>query len=59
MLGMLEIMRLREQAQKKLGERFDIRAFHDRVLEDGSVTLPMLADKIEYWIEAPAAADAR
>jgi uncharacterized protein (DUF885 family) len=59
MLGMLEIMRLREEAQKKLGERFDIRAFHDRVLEDGSVTLPMLADKIEYWIEAPAAADAR
>jgi uncharacterized protein (DUF885 family) len=51
MLGMLEIMRLRAEAQEKLGERFDIRAFHDRVLEDGSVSLPMLADKIDYWIE--------
>jgi uncharacterized protein (DUF885 family) len=50
MLGMLEIMRLRKHAQDELGERFDIRAFHDRVLEDGSVTLPMLGEKIDAWL---------
>ena len=50
MLGMLEIRRLRDLAQETLGEKFDIRAFHDRVLENGSVTLPMLEDAIEAWI---------
>ncbi|HEX5725582.1 MAG TPA: DUF885 family protein [Longimicrobiaceae bacterium] len=52
MLGRLEIMRLREQARQALGPRFDLRAFHDRVLEDGSLTLPMLRAKIERWIAA-------
>jgi uncharacterized protein (DUF885 family) len=49
MLGYLEIARLREAARAQLGERFDIRQFHDRVLEDGTVTLPMLREKIERW----------
>ncbi len=52
MLGRLEIMELREQAKRELGPRFDIREFHDRVLEDGSLTLPMLRAKIERWIAA-------
>ncbi|MGK2934410.1 MAG: DUF885 domain-containing protein [Gemmatimonadaceae bacterium] len=52
MLGNLEIRRLREQAERELGSRFSIRDFHDRVLEDGSVTLPMLRAKIEAWIAA-------
>jgi uncharacterized protein (DUF885 family) len=51
MLGNLEIRRLRERARSELGDAFDIRAFHDRVLEDGAVPLVMLADKIERWIE--------
>jgi uncharacterized protein (DUF885 family) len=55
MIGMLEIQRLRAMAEARLGERFDIRAFHDRVLEDGGVTMPMLRDKIEAWVEAEAA----
>jgi uncharacterized protein (DUF885 family) len=50
MLGMLEIQRLRELARKELGARFDIRQFHDRVLEDGSVPLPALRQKIEWWV---------
>jgi uncharacterized protein (DUF885 family) len=50
MTGNLEIRRLREMAERELGNRFDIRAFHDRVLEDGTVTLPMLREKIERWV---------
>ncbi|HEX2080449.1 MAG TPA: DUF885 domain-containing protein [Longimicrobium sp.] len=52
MLGNLEIRRLREMAERELGSRFDIRTFHDRVLEDGSVPLPFLRAKIERWIAA-------
>ena len=52
MLGMLEIRRLRDLAEEELGERFDLRAFHDRVLGNGSVTLPMLEESIEAWIVA-------
>ena len=50
MTGSLEIIRLRTLAQQQLGASFDVRAFHDRVLEDGSVTLPMLRAKIERWV---------
>jgi uncharacterized protein (DUF885 family) len=54
MIGNLEILRLREEARRRLGNRFDIRAFHDRVLERGNVTLPMLRDHVERWIrQAP------
>jgi uncharacterized protein (DUF885 family) len=52
MLGMLEIERLRGRAEKELGAGFDVRDFHDRVLENGSVTLGMLEEKIEHWIAA-------
>ena len=52
MLGMLEIQRLRAEAQQKLGSRFDIKAFHDRVLEDGGVPLGYLNQKIRGWIAA-------
>jgi uncharacterized protein (DUF885 family) len=50
MTGYLEIVRLREQARRELGSAFDIRAFHDVVLDDGPVTLPMLRAKVERWI---------
>jgi uncharacterized protein (DUF885 family) len=52
MIGMLEIRHLRELAEARLGDRFDIRLFHDRVLEDGGVTLPLLGEKIEAWMAA-------
>ncbi|WP_420128397.1 DUF885 domain-containing protein [Longimicrobium sp.] len=55
MLGNLEIRRLREMAERELGSRFDIRAFHDRVLENGSVPLPFLRENIERWIAAEKA----
>jgi uncharacterized protein (DUF885 family) len=50
-IGQREMMRLRRLAEEELGDRFDIRAFHDRVLENGAVSLPILAEQIEAWIE--------
>jgi uncharacterized protein (DUF885 family) len=50
MTGYLEIVRLREQARRELGAAFDLRQFHDVVLDDGAVTLPMLRAKVERWI---------
>ena len=52
LLGMLEIQRLRAEAQQKLGPKFAIKAFHDRVLEDGGVPLGYLTQKIQSWIAA-------
>jgi uncharacterized protein (DUF885 family) len=52
MVGDLAIRSLRRQAEERLGGRFDIRAFHDRVLENGAVTLPMLAVEVERWVQA-------
>ena len=51
MLGMLEIRRLRSLAEVELGEQFDIRDFHDRILENGSMTLPMTEKAVMAWIE--------
>ena len=51
-LGRLEIRRLRALAEQKLGSGFDIRAFHDRVLENGAVPLPVLRASIERWLSA-------
>ena len=50
MLGMLEIRRLRNLAEAELAGDFDIRGFHDRVLGNGNITLPMLEDSVLAWI---------
>lgn len=50
--GSLLIQELRRRAETALGDRFDIREFHDRVIEDGTITLTMLESKIGAWIEA-------
>jgi uncharacterized protein (DUF885 family) len=51
MLGRLEILAAREEARKVGGTAFDIKAFHDRVLEDGSVPLTFLREKIRASFE--------
>lgn len=51
MVGSLEIRRLRQLAEKRQGASFDLRVFHDRILEDGGVTLSMLREKIERWLD--------
>jgi len=50
-VGQLEIWRLRHEAEKSLGAAFDVREFHDRVLENGAVTLPVLGEAIARWIK--------
>lgn len=51
-LGMLKILELRERARQALGERFDIRDFHDVVLSQGSLPLPILEREVQRWIDA-------
>jgi uncharacterized protein (DUF885 family) len=55
--GSLVIQDLRRRAESALGERFDIRAFHDRVIENGTITLTMLQARIDAWIESELQAD--
>ncbi|MCS4230713.1 uncharacterized protein (DUF885 family) [Stenotrophomonas maltophilia] len=49
-LGEIAIVRLRAQAEKELGDQFDIKAFHDAVLQQGSVPLPVLEKQIQAFI---------
>ncbi len=49
--GGLEILALRQLAQQRLGEEFDIKALHDRVLENGSVPLTVLRAHVEHWLD--------
>lgn len=55
-LGQLKILELREQAERELGDRFDLRRFHDAVLLQGSVPLNVLETQVEAWIAAEKAA---
>ena len=49
-VGALKIQELRERAESKLGDNFDIRAFHAQVLNTGALPLPVLEAKIDRWI---------
>ena len=58
-LGELTIMRLRREAEAALGPKFDVRAFHDAVLAQGSVPLPVLETQVRDWIATVKAAPAK
>lgn len=58
-LGEIAIVRLRGEAERELGPTFDIKAFHDAVLKQGSVTLPVLDSQIRAFIAASKAAPAK
>ena len=49
-IGQLEILRLRDEAGRRLGPGFDIKTFHDTVLGSGAVSLPVLRDLVEDWL---------
>lgn len=49
-VGQLKILELRDRAKKALGDKFDLRAFHDQVLDSGALPLDVLSDRIDAWI---------
>ena len=55
-IGQLKILELRDRAKQALGDRFDIRAFHDEVLGAGSLPMDVLEARIDAWIAAQKAA---
>ena len=51
-LGQLKIRELRSEAERRLGAKFNVRAFHDAILEQGAVPLSLLEPHIKNWIDA-------
>ena len=51
-IGELKIKELRKKAEQSLGESFDIRAFHDTVVGNGSVPIAVLEDIVNQWIDS-------
>ena len=49
-MGQMKILELRERAQRELGPKFDLRAFHDALLDSGPLPLDVLEGKIDGWI---------
>jgi uncharacterized protein (DUF885 family) len=56
--GQLELLRIRDDAKRRLGRAFDIRGFHDAILSDGALPLPTLAEVASNWADRVAAAGA-
>lgn len=50
-MGELKIIELRQKAAEMLGEKFDVRAFHDRVLSAGGIPLSLLEKRVNSWVE--------
>jgi uncharacterized protein (DUF885 family) len=55
-IGELKIQELKRKSQTALGDKFDPRSFHEEVLKDGSVPLPVLEAKIDRWLQKQSAA---
>jgi prolyl oligopeptidase len=53
-VGQLEILKLRKEAETALGPKFDIRAFHDHLLADGSQPMDLLGLRMRAWIQSQA-----
>ena len=51
-LGQLKIRELRERAKKQLGNKFDLKKFHDEVLSGGALPLDVLDARIDRWVKA-------
>ncbi len=49
-IGQLKILELREKAKQALGDKFDIRGFHDTVLDTGALPLDVLSDQVDAWV---------
>jgi uncharacterized protein (DUF885 family) len=53
-MGQLTILKLRDEAKTQLGEKFDLKAFHDEILNGGSMPLDLLQERVEAWIKHQA-----
>ena len=51
-IGEMKIKELRRKAEEKFGSKFDVREFHDNVLKNGPVPLPLLEKKIDEWMSS-------
>jgi uncharacterized protein (DUF885 family) len=51
-MGQLKILELRDRAKTALGPKFDLRAFHDVVLDSGALPLDLLDKQVNLWIAA-------
>src|SRR3954469_866363 len=54
-MGQLSIRKLREEAKTQLGSKFDIKAFHDEILNGGAMPLDLLQERVERWIKTQPA----
>jgi uncharacterized protein (DUF885 family) len=54
-IGMIKILELREKAKKQLGDKFDLRQFHEVVLTNGAVPLDVLEELVDRWIKSKTA----
>ena len=50
-IGQLEILKLRQYAKDALGDRFDLRAFHNEVLTGGALPMDVLSTRIHQWVD--------
>jgi uncharacterized protein (DUF885 family) len=55
--GQMKIRELRTEAERELGGKFDVRAFHDAVLANGSVPLTVLSENVRLWIASRKASN--
>jgi len=55
-IGQLKFRELRGRAESRLGDRFDVRRFHDLVLEEGALSLARIEDRVTAWVESEARA---
>ena len=53
-MGQLTILKLRDEAKRQLGEKFDLKAFHDEILNGGSMPLDLLQERVKAWIKDQA-----
>jgi uncharacterized protein (DUF885 family) len=51
-IGVIKILELREKAKKQLGNKFDIRQFHEVVLTNGAIPLDVLQELVDRWVKS-------
>ena len=51
-MGQLTIIKLRDEAKAQLGHKFDLKAFHDEILNGGAMPLELMQERVEAWIKA-------